>query len=37
VPPDRYLVSVRPNGGRGALREGELEVRTGALSQLELP
>jgi uncharacterized lipoprotein YddW (UPF0748 family) len=37
VPPGRYLVSVRPNGGRGALREGELEVRTGALSQLELP
>lgn len=37
VPPGRYLVSVRPNGGRGEPRAGELEVRTGALAQLDLP
>ena len=37
VPPGRYAITVRPNGGRGEPRAGELDVQSGALAQLELP
>lgn len=37
VPPGRYAITVRPNGGRGEPRAAELEVQSGALAQLELP
>ena len=37
VPPGRYAVTVRPNGGRGEPRAGELDVLSGALAQLDLP
>lgn len=37
VPPGRYAITVRPNGGRGEPRAAELDVQSGALAQLELP
>ncbi len=37
LPPGRYAITVRPNGGRGEPRAAELDVQSGALAQLELP
>ncbi|MCC6419373.1 MAG: family 10 glycosylhydrolase [Gemmataceae bacterium] len=37
LPPGRYAVTVRPSNGLGPARAAELDVRSGALAQLELP